>query len=179
MLTAVPPGGTASSVSQQRTSGRSPMHSSARSGTATPTQTASVLESSRPPKRACWDPSRSSSKRIMQLELLKSKIHRATVTDANLNYEGSITIARDLMDAAHILPYEKVGVLDVNNGNRIDTYVIEGPAGSGVICLNGAAARLVQPGDLVIIVAYATMSEDEAKSWKPTVIHVNAKNEIV
>ena len=110
----------------------------------------------------------------MQLELLKSKIHRATVTDANLNYEGSITIARDLMDAANILPYEKVGVLDVNNG----TYVIEGPAGSGVICLNGAAARLVQPGDLVIIVAYATMSEEEAKSWKPTVVHVNAKNEI-
>ena len=121
----------------------------------------------------------SSSKRIMQLELHKSKIHRATVTDANLNYEGSITIARDLMDAANILPYEKVGVLDVNNGNRLDTYVIEGPAGSGVICLNGAAARLVQPGDLVIIVAYATMSEDEAKAWKPTVIHVNAKNEIV
>ena len=121
----------------------------------------------------------SSSKRIMQLELLKSKIHRATVTDANLNYEGSITIARDLMDAANILPFEKVGVLDVNNGNRLDTYVIEGPAGSGVICLNGAAARLVQPGDLVIIVAYATMNEDEAKSWKPTVIHVNAKNEIV
>ena len=121
----------------------------------------------------------SSSKRIMQLELLKSKIHRATVTDANLNYEGSITIARDLMDAANILPFEKVGVLDVNNGNRLDTYVIEGPAGSGVICLNGAAARLVQPGDLVIIVAYATMSGDEAKTWKPTVIHVNAKNEIV
>ena len=121
----------------------------------------------------------SSSKRIMQLELLKSKIHRATVTDANLNYEGSITIARDLMDAANILPFEKVGVLDVNNGNRLDTYVIEGPAGSGVICLNGAAARLVQPGDLVIIVAYATMSEEEAKMWKPTVIHVNAKNEIV
>ena len=108
----------------------------------------------------------------MQLELLKSKIHRATVTDANLNYEGSITIARDLMDAANILPYEKVGVLDVNNGNRLDTYVIEGPAGSGVICL-------VQPGDLVIIVAYATMSEAEAKTWKPTVIHVNGKNEIM
>ena len=105
----------------------------------------------------------------MQLELLKSKIHRATVTDANLNYEGSITIARDLMDAAGILPFEKVGVLDVNNGSRLDTYVIEGKAGSGVICLNGAAARLVQPGDLVIIVAYATMSPEEAKTWKPTV----------
>lgn len=114
----------------------------------------------------------------MQLELLKSKIHRATVTDANLNYEGSITIARDLMDAAHILPFEKVGVLDVNNGSRLDTYVIEGPKKSGMICLNGAAARLVQPGDLVIIVTYAKMSEEEAKSWKPIIVHVNEKNEI-
>ena len=83
------------------------------------------------------------------------------------------------MDAANILPYEKVGVLDVNNGNRLDTYVIEGPAGSGVICLNGAAARLVQPGDLVIIVAYASMTPEEAKNWQPTVVHVNEKNEIV
>jgi len=115
----------------------------------------------------------------MQLELLKSKIHRATVTDANLNYQGSITIARDLMDAANILPYEKVGVLDVNNGNRLDTYVIEGPAKSGMICLNGAAARLVQPGDLVIIVAYASMTPEEAKNWQPTVVYVNEKNEIV
>ncbi|MBO7062079.1 MAG: aspartate 1-decarboxylase [Fibrobacter sp.] len=115
----------------------------------------------------------------MQLELLKSKIHRATVTDANLNYQGSITIARDLMDAANILPYEKVGVLDVNNGNRLDTYVIEGPAKSGMICLNGAAARLVQPGDLVIIVAYVSMTPEEAKNWQPTVVHVNEKNEIV
>lgn len=115
----------------------------------------------------------------MQLELLKSKIHRATVTDANLNYEGSITIARDLMDAAGILPFEKVGVLDVNNGSRLETYVIEGPAKSGMICLNGAAARLVQPGDLVIIVAYASMTPEEAKNWQPTVVHVNEKNEIV
>ena len=115
----------------------------------------------------------------MQLELLKSKIHRATVTDANLNYQGSITIARDLMDAANILPYEKVGVLDVNNGSRLETYVIEGPAKSGMICLNGAAARLVQPGDLVIIVAYASMTPEEAKDWKPTVVHVNEKNEVV
>lgn len=115
----------------------------------------------------------------MQLELLKCKIHRATVTDANLNYQGSITIARDLMDAAGLLPYEKVGVLDVNNGSRLDTYVIEGPAKSGIVCLNGAAARLVQPGDLVIIVAYATMSPEEAKTWQPTVVHVNEKNEIV
>ncbi len=83
------------------------------------------------------------------------------------------------MDAANILPYEKVGVLDVNNGNRLDTYVIEGPAKSGMICLNGAAARLVQPGDLVIIVAYASMTPEEAKNWQPTVVHVNEKNEIV
>lgn len=115
----------------------------------------------------------------MQLELLKCKIHRATVTDANLNYQGSITIARDLMDAAGLLPYEKVSVLDVNNGSRLDTYVIEGPAKSGVVCLNGAAARLVQPGDLVIIVAYATMTPEEAKDWQPTVVHVNEKNEII
>lgn len=115
----------------------------------------------------------------MTVELLKCKIHRATVTDANLNYEGSITIDRDLMDAAGLLPFEKVGVLDVNNGSRLDTYVIEGPRASGTICLNGAAARLVQPGDLVIIVAYASMSPEEAKSWQPTVIRVDAKNKIL
>ena len=106
----------------------------------------------------------------MQLELLKSKIHRATVTDANLNYEGSITIARDLMDAANILPYEKVGVLDVNNGHRLDTYVIEGPAGSGVICLNGAAARLAQPGDIVIIMAYAIVTPEEGRNFKQQIV---------
>ena len=114
----------------------------------------------------------------MQLELLKSKIHRATVTDANLNYEGSITIARDLMDAANILPYEKVGVLDVNNGNRLDTYVIEGPAGSGVICLNGAAARLVQPGDVVIIICYASMTPEELSVHEPTVVMLDEQNRI-
>ena len=114
----------------------------------------------------------------MQLELLKSKIHRATVTDANLNYEGSITIARDLMDAANILPYEKVGVLDVNNGHRLDTYVIEGPAGSGVICLNGAAARLAQPGDIVIIMAYALFTEEEGRAHKPKVVMVDEKNKV-
>jgi aspartate 1-decarboxylase len=106
----------------------------------------------------------------MQLELLKSKIHRATVTDANLNYEGSITIARDLMDAAHILPFEKVRVLDVNNGNRLDTYVIEGPAGSGVICLNGAAARKVEVGDIVIIMAYAIVTPEEGREFKPQIV---------
>lgn len=115
----------------------------------------------------------------MNVELLKCKIHRATVTDANLNYEGSITIDRSLMDAAGLLPFEKVGVLDVNNGSRLDTYVIEGPRDSGVICLNGAAARLVQPGDLVIIVAYASMTAEEAKNWQPTVIRVDAQNKIL
>ncbi len=112
----------------------------------------------------------------MQIELLKSKIHRATVTDANLNYEGSITIDRALMDAAGILPFEKVGILNVNNGARFDTYVIEGEAGSGTICLNGAAARMVQKGDLVIIVAYVSMTPEEARVWKPVVVRVNAQN---
>ena len=92
----------------------------------------------------------------MQTDFLKCKIHRATVTDANLNYEGSITIDKALMDAAGILPFEKVGVLDINNGARFDTYVIEGEAQSGTICLNGAAARMVQKGDLVIIVSYVS-----------------------
>lgn len=114
----------------------------------------------------------------MNVELLKCKIHRATVTDADLNYEGSITIDRNLMDAAGLLQYEKVGVLDISNGARLDTYVIEGKRDSGVICLNGAAARLVQPGDLVIIVAYVAMSLEEAAKWKPTIVKVDAKNKI-
>ncbi len=115
----------------------------------------------------------------MQIELLKCKIHRATVTDADLNYEGSITIDRALMDAAGIFPYEKVGILNVNNGARFDTYVIEGVANSGTICLNGAAARMVQKGDLIIIVSYIAMTPDEAKTWKPTVIRVDAQNKAV
>ena len=115
----------------------------------------------------------------MQIELLKCKIHRVTVTDADLNYEGSITIDRALMDAAGIFPYEKVGILNVNNGARFDTYVIEGVAHSGTICLNGAAARMVQKGDLIIIVSYTAMTPDEAKNWKPTVIRVDAQNKAV
>ena len=115
----------------------------------------------------------------MQIELLKCKIHRATVTDADLNYEGSITIDRALMDAAGIFPYEKVGILNVNNGARFDTYVIEGVAHSGTICLNGAAARMVQKGDLIIIVSFTAMTPDEAKNWKPTVIRVDAQNKAV
>jgi len=106
----------------------------------------------------------------MQIEILKSKIHRVSVTDANLNYIGSITIDRDLMDAANILPYEKVFVVNNNNGERFDTYVIEGERESGTICINGAAARKVQRGDIIIIMAYATMDYEEAKSFKPVII---------
>lgn len=106
----------------------------------------------------------------MQVEILKSKIHRVTVTEANLNYIGSITIDRDLMDAADILPGERVYIVDNNNGERFDTYAIEGPRGSGMICLNGAAARKVHTGDIVIIMSYATMPYDEAKTFKPHVI---------
>ena len=112
----------------------------------------------------------------MQTDFLKCKIHRATVTDANLNYEGSITIDKALMDAAGILPFEKVGVLDINNGARFDTYVTEGEAQSGTICLNGAAARMVQKGDLVIIVSYVSLTPEEAKTWKPTIVKVNSQN---
>ena len=114
----------------------------------------------------------------MQIELLKCKIHRATVTDADLNYEGSITIDRALRDAAGILPFERVGILDINNGARFDTYVIEGAKDSGTICLNGAAARLVQKGGLVIIVSYVSLTPEEAKNWKPTVVRVDAENKI-
>ena len=114
----------------------------------------------------------------MQIELLKCKIHRATVTDANLNYEGSITLDRALMDAAGILPCEKVGILDIHNGARFDTYVIEGEPNSGTICLNGAAARMVQKGDLIIIVSYISMTPEEAKTWKPTVVKVDSQNKL-
>jgi aspartate 1-decarboxylase len=114
----------------------------------------------------------------MFLTLLKSKLHRATVTQSELHYEGSVTIDRDLMDASNILLNEQVDVLNINNGERFRTYAIEGPRGSGVICINGAAARLVQPGDLVIICAYVQMSKDEAKNFEPTIILLNEKNRI-
>lgn len=110
--------------------------------------------------------------------LFKSKLHRATVTQACLDYVGSITIDEDLMDAADILINEKVQVVDINNGERLETYAIPGPRGSGVICLNGAAARLVQPGDKVIIITYAMMDDREAKEWKPTVAFLNDANQI-
>lgn len=108
--------------------------------------------------------------------MMKSKIHRATVTEANLNYVGSITIDEDLMEAADLLENEKVQVVDNNNGARLETYVIPGPRGSGVICLNGAAARLVQPGDTVIIMSYAMMSDEEIRNHKPRVVFVNESN---
>jgi len=114
----------------------------------------------------------------MLVELLKSKIHRATVTDACLDYEGSITIDKELMGAALLFPHEKVQVLNTNNGERFETYVIEGKPKSGTICLNGAAARLVQKNDLIIIAAYVLMTPEEAKSWKPKVVKVNSKNRI-
>ncbi len=106
----------------------------------------------------------------MQVEMLKSKIHRVTVTEANLNYIGSITIDGELMEAAGILPGERVYIVDNNNGERFDTYAIEGPRRSGMICLNGAAARRVHPGDIVIIIAYCSMTPEEARNHKPTVI---------
>ncbi len=106
----------------------------------------------------------------MLIEVLKSKIHRVTVTQADLNYIGSITIDEDLMDAAGIIANEKVAIVDNNNGARLETYVIRGERGSGVVCLNGAAARLVQPGDVVIIMAYAWMDSEEARTFEPKVI---------
>ena len=106
----------------------------------------------------------------MFIEVVKSKIHRVTVTEANLNYIGSITIDQDLLDAANLIPNEKVSIVNNNNGERLDTYVIPGERGSGVVCLNGAAARKVQPGDVVIIMSYAMMDFEEAKHFKPTVI---------
>jgi len=114
----------------------------------------------------------------MILTMLKGKIHRATVTQAELNYVGSITIDKTLMEASNILENEKVQIVDINNGARLETYVIPGKRDSGVICLNGAAARLVQTGDKVIIIAYAQMNEDEAKKYKPAVVFMNDDNTI-
>lgn len=115
----------------------------------------------------------------MFLTIFKSKLHRATVTEANLNYVGSITIDEALLEAANILPGEKVQIVNNNNGARLETYTIKGEKNSGVICLNGAAARLVQPGDTVIIIAYAMMTQEEAKTFEPNVVFLNGKNQIV
>lgn len=111
--------------------------------------------------------------------MLKSKIHRATVTEADLNYHGSITVDAKLLEAADILPYEKVQVVDVTNGARLETYVIAGEAGSGIICLNGAAAHLIHKGDTVIIISYLTVDEEEAKTISPKVVFVDERNQIV
>jgi len=110
--------------------------------------------------------------------LFKSKIHRATITQADLYYEGSLTIDQELMEAADILEFEKVSVVNVNNGERFETYVIVGEKGSGVICLNGAAARKGSPGDEIIIMTYAAMTNQEAMVHKPTIVHVNKLNRI-
>ena len=106
----------------------------------------------------------------MQLSMLKGKIHRATVTQAELNYVGSITVDEDLLDKAGILEYEKVQIVNINNGERFETYIIKGERGSGVVCLNGAAARKAQPGDIIIIMSYALMDFEEAKTFKPSVV---------
>jgi aspartate 1-decarboxylase len=111
--------------------------------------------------------------------MLKSKIHRATVTQADLNYVGSVTIDEDLMDAADLLPGEQVAIVDVNNGSRLETYVIAGPRGSGVIGINGAAARLVHEGDIVIIISYCTLTDAEARQLVPKVVFVDADNHIL
>lgn len=108
--------------------------------------------------------------------MLKSKIHRAVVTQADIDYIGSITIDADLMSAADLLPYEKVHVVDIDNGARLETYVIEGEAGSGVVCVNGAAARLIHAGDRVIVMSYAQVSEEEARTLKPAVVLVDERN---
>ena len=114
----------------------------------------------------------------MYIEVVKSKIHRVTVTQADLNYIGSITIDEDLMDAAGLIANEKVAIVNNNNGARFETYVIRGERGSGVVCLNGAAARLVQPGDVVIIMAYAQMAPEEARGFRPSVIFPKAGNKL-
>jgi aspartate 1-decarboxylase len=113
----------------------------------------------------------------MRRRMMKSKIHRATVTDADIDYVGSITVDRDLMDAADLLEFEQVAVVDIDNGARLETYVIEGERGSGAICLNGAAAHLIHPGDRVILISYCEVDDAElAAGWQPTVVHVDTAN---
>lgn len=115
----------------------------------------------------------------MRRTMMKSKIHRATVTESDLHYVGSITIDRDLMDVADLLPHEQVQVVDVDNGARLETYVIPGERGSGTICLNGAAARLVHEGDKVIVISYTELEDAQARSWEPTVVFVDDDNRVV
>lgn len=115
----------------------------------------------------------------MLIQVFKSKIHRAKVTQAELNYVGSITIDEELMEAANLIPNEKVQVVNINNGERFETYVIKGERGSGMICLNGPAARKVQVGDVVIVISYATMDFEEAKKFKPSVIFPDENNRLI
>ena len=115
----------------------------------------------------------------MRRRMMKSKIHRATITDANLHYVGSITVDKDLMEAADLIEYEQVAVVDIDNGARLETYVIAGERGSGDICINGAAARLVAPGDKVILISYADCDQAELADYAPTIVHVDTSNGIV
>lgn len=114
----------------------------------------------------------------MQIQILKSKVHRATITEANLNYVGSLTLDEDLMDAAQMVEYEKIQVVNVNNGERIETYLIKGERGSGVCCLNGPAARKGAPGDIVIIISYGLIEREEARIWEPVVVFPKEGNRL-
>lgn len=114
----------------------------------------------------------------MQIQILKSKVHRATITEANLNYVGSLTLDEDLMDAAQMIEYEKIQVVNANNGERIETYLIKGARGSGVCCLNGPAARKGAEGDIVIIISYGLVEMEEAKNWQPVVVFPKAGNRL-
>jgi aspartate 1-decarboxylase len=115
----------------------------------------------------------------MQIQILKSKIHRVKLTQAELNYVGSITMDEDLMDAANLIENEKVAIFNVNNGERLETYVIKGPRNSGIICMNGPAARKAQVGDIIIIASYCIMDFEEAKTWKPTIIFPDHNNRLI
>ena len=126
----------------------------------------------------CWRKAALEVNTCMMVTLCRAKIHRATVTEADLDYEGSISIDKTLIEAAGLLPYEQVHVVNINTGTRLETYVIEAPAGSGTICLNGAAARLGAKGDKIIILAYGQLPTEEAKRFKPALIHVDNNNRV-
>jgi aspartate 1-decarboxylase len=115
----------------------------------------------------------------MQIQILKSKLHRVKVTQAELHYVGSITIDEDLMDAANMIEHEKVQIVNVNNGERFETYIIKGARKSGTICLNGPAARKAQVGDIIIVISYATMDFEEAKKWKPSLVFPDGNNKLI
>jgi aspartate 1-decarboxylase len=116
---------------------------------------------------------------VLIIEMLKGKIHRATVTEADLNYRGSLTLDEDLMDAVGLKEFEKIQVLDITNGSRLETYIIKGKRGTGEVCINGAAAHLIKKGDLVIIVAYCQLTENELLQHKPKIINVDSKNKVI